>query len=248
MNISELPFYSVQGEGISSGVPSIFIRFTGCNLDCGKEGGTWKCDTRNIWANKIDYTNQQLIHNINEWGQFFNVVDGTTHLVWTGGEPLLQNNRKSFFDFMTYLHNNNTNIGINVYNEVETNGTIYIEDFAEKRQIYSLISQINCSPKLENSGIPYNKRIDNGALQQIVSHPNYWFKFVVSDEKEIHEINESYVNIHKIDTARVILMPACDNRNDLAETTRKTIEISKKCGYRMCTRVHILAWDKKPGV
>ena len=56
LNISE-DFYSVQGEGYTTGVPAYFIRLKACNLMCGRPDGslmkdgkaTWWCDTEYVW-------------------------------------------------------------------------------------------------------------------------------------------------------------------------------------------------------
>src|SRR5213078_4685298 len=76
MRIAEI-FYSIQGEGRLTGVPSVFVRTSGCNLRC------WYCDT--------PYTSWK------PEGEAMNVADvvaavdryPTRHVVVTGGEPLL---------------------------------------------------------------------------------------------------------------------------------------------------------------
>ncbi len=67
-------FHSIQGEGYYAGVPSIFIRFGGCNLAC-----SW-CDTEfDEWT---DLTLRQIIREIQPWQ--------CDRIVLTGGEPGLQ--------------------------------------------------------------------------------------------------------------------------------------------------------------
>ena len=76
MRISEI-FYSIQGEGILAGVPSVFIRTTGCNLRC-----TW-CDT--------PYTSWKPEGYQMMYGAMLTEVrrHWCGHVVITGGEPMI---------------------------------------------------------------------------------------------------------------------------------------------------------------
>lgn len=301
LNISE-QFYSIQGEGATVGVPAYFIRLQGCNLMCGgpsaslvKEGkATWWCDTEAIWKKGIPTTNEELEQAIKDACNFSWVLNGQIHLVWTGGEPTLPRARKSIIEFVDYL--SNKYVKCNIYNELETNGTVVVEEprfygnfekrseplspeeaeelldkwskvltITNGKDQYSLpdklvllespehsrcrvIDQINCSPKLSNSGMSESMRINPKAIRQIKQHVNYWFKFVIKSEDDMKEIEENFVNQFGLDSKRVLLMPACDNAGDLPEATRFLFEMSKKYGYRAVTRQHILAWGRTVGV
>lgn len=249
LNISEV-FYSIQGEGYTTGVPSVFIRLQGCNLMCGgpqgrlvKEGkATWWCDSETVWKGGTSYTNEQLEEKFIELQQLENILSGTTHIIWTGGEPTIKRNADSIANFMDFLNAKYTNASM--YTEIETNGSLVVsEDFYSK-----YITQINCSAKLENSGMPKAMRINAGAIEQIKKHNNYWFKIVISNEDDIKETFTDYIEAFNIPKSKLILMPGVDNLNDLSERTRFTMEMAKKYNVRMCTRAHILSWDRVTGV
>ena len=249
MKISE-HFYSIQGEGASVGVPAYFIRFQGCNLMCGGEGGklmkegkaTWWCDSEKIWREGKFYSNEGFVKILKDGGYLENILKGITHLVWTGGEPTLESHRKSIIDFIDYMDVHYPDNEI--YSEIETNGTVDAgEDF-----YHDYINQINCSPKLANSGIEKSKRIVPQSINAIMQHSGYYFKFVISDEDDIKEIQRDYIEPFNIPATNIIIMPGVDNRNDLSERTRFLFEMTKKYGYRGITRQHILAWDKVTGV
>jgi len=241
MKISE-HFYSIQGEGDSQGIPAYFIRLTGCNLMCGGSKGilvdegkaTWWCDTENVWRNGGEYSNEQLLEELEKSGQLENILDGTAHVIWTGGEPM--QSQLEILDFLKIMDDKYSRHTI--YNEIETNGTIRDEG------LYDRLQQINCSPKLANSGMKANIRIIPEALEDIKGHNNYWFKFVISNEEDILEIQDTYLKPFQIPKEKVILMPAVTTLEDLSERTRFSYEMTKKYGYRTITRGHILAWDK----
>ncbi len=77
LKINEI-FTSIQGEGIQSGLPTIFIRLTGCNLRCN-----W-CDTKYAYNKGRD---KNLINILKEIKKF-----KIKNICITGGEPLLQKN------------------------------------------------------------------------------------------------------------------------------------------------------------
>jgi organic radical activating enzyme len=270
LNISS-DFYSIQGEGISSGVPSYFIRLGTCNLHCGmsrgftndllrskslvdgeifegdlhKEGkATWTCDSVSQWLWRgEDKSFDYLIERWKEQGIYQDISHGLIHIIWTGGEPTLPMYQKLIPQFMERWSNIEY-YGTNYhewepYLEIETNGTIYIKD-----DLFSWLSQINCSPKLQNSGHREKQRIVPKAIERIMEHPNYQFKFVISTEDDVKEIFRDFIEPFNIPLKNIDCMPGMDNQEDFHERTRFVMEMAKKYKFRGLTRLHISAWDR----
>lgn len=252
LNISE-DFYSVQGEGNTSGVPAYFIRLKACNLMCGgrdgslmKEGkATWWCDTEYVWRKGLEKPFQYLVdrwkdENILEW-----ILKGRVNLIWTGGEPTIPKNQKAIVNFLEWFHRKYDRLQqkIHIYNEIETNGTVYIES-----DLFPKINQINCSVKLANSGMARDRRIVPKALERVMMHPNYWFKFVISNESDLEEIQTDFIKPFNIPPKRVLMMPGLDKQENYHERTKFCMEMGKKYGYTGLTRLHVSAWDQTTGV
>lgn len=90
-------FYSIQGEGFWTGTPMIFIRFSGCNLECSY------CDT-NHWS-YTEYDIRKILLEIDRYP--------SARICLTGGEPTLQN----LEPLIEALHKNHYLV------HIETNGT-----------------------------------------------------------------------------------------------------------------------------
>ena len=274
-------FYSVQGEGISTGIPSYFVRLGNCNLTCGmsrlfannllklknledgevfkgdleQEGkATWTCDSTSQWLWRGEEKEfQYLIDKWKEQDIYEDVKNGIIRIIWTGGEPTIKGHQKAIVDFFKYWESIDPNIYFSMpldmggnmlkrlipFNEIETNGTIYIED-----DLFSILKQINCSPKLSNSGMTEKQRINPEAINRIKQHINYQFKFVVSTEEDIKEMFDTYVNPFSIPLKNVICMPGMDSQDQYHERTNFILEMAKKYRFRGLSRLHISAWDK----
>lgn len=111
-------FFTLQGEGAHSGIPAVFVRFSGCNLRC-----LW-CDT-----DFADFTEMSAEQIVNEMRDLYDVPNERRKMcVLTGGEPTLQVDKP----LIEALH------AAGFYICIETNGT---------RPIPDGIDWITCSPK-----------------------------------------------------------------------------------------------------
>ncbi len=278
-------FFSVQGEGISTGIPSYFVRLGNCNLHCGMsrlftnkllkeksledgeifkgdlelEGkATWTCDSTSQWlwrGEEKDF--QYLIDRWKEQGIYEDICYGNIHVIWTGGEPTIKKHQEAIVNFHKYwllqvdpsttlpgkeyawrLPENDLIVRHN-YNEIETNGTVYIED-----DLFKILDQINCSLKLSNSGMTQKQRIVPEAIKRIMEHSNYQFKFVISNEEDIKEMFKDFIEPFNIPLTNIVCMPGMDSQEQFHERTQFVMEMAKKYKFRGMSRMHISAWDK----
>ena len=118
-------FYSLQGEGVSAGMPAVFLRLAGCNLHC-----TW-CDSKRSWGQGIELSAEEVAARL--------LAFPCCHYVITGGEPLLQS--AELEKLLPLLPKQ-------AYIEVETNGTIKPTSILSER-----VDQWNVSPKLPHAGV-----------------------------------------------------------------------------------------------
>ena len=176
------------------------------------------------------------------------MLSGRVHLIWTGGEPTLSKHQKDIVNCINYLDENysqyiGNNYKAKLYNEVETNGTQYISD-----DFFGELDQINCSVKLANSGMTHKQRFVEKSLKRIMDHHNYWFKFVISEEKDLEEIHRDFINPLNIPADKVLMMPGLDHQDNFHERTEWCLGMARKYGYIGLTRLHISAWNQTTGV
>jgi 7-carboxy-7-deazaguanine synthase len=227
MRIAEI-FYSVQGEGRLIGIPSVFVRTSGCNLRC-----VW-CDTPyTSWRPQGEEWKINTITR--EVGKY-----PARHIVITGGEPFLA---PELSELTHELKGRGKHITI------ETAGTIY------KSVACDLMS---VSPKLANStpwkkengkfaAAHEARRLNFAVLQQLVDEHDYQLKFVVDDKKDFAEIARVIGRLKNIEPSQVLIMPQGKRPSELREKSAWIVELCKKSGYGFTPRLHIELYGNRRG-
>lgn len=231
-------FRTLQGEGPSLGCPAVFMRLSLCNLHC-----TW-CDTPYTWnwegtpwphQDGIQFKKEEQIRVLTPAELAAAVMaqlrDGD-RLVITGGEPLLQQE-----DLVTLLGDIPRHFAI----EVETNGTQL-----PLAEIDARVAQYNVSPKLANSGNREGLRIDEKALAFFARSPKAFFKFVVTSQHDLAEI-EALANAHSLPKSQILLMPEGRSPDALARNRLWLAEACLEKGYRLTDRLHVQLWGDERG-
>ena len=238
-------FYSLQGEGPSVGRPAVFLRLAGCNLQCmgfsykdPADGTHLGCDTKLVWQKGAPHTAEAIL---NHWQQndWCAQLAAGAHLVITGGEPLIQQNKIMLFLKQLDVKQNPDF----TYIEVETNGTVLPNDYLSTR-----INQFNVSPKLTSSLESRTKAYHSNVLQHFAQLPQAIFKFVIQDEADVLEVIQQYQNVFQIARQRIWLMPEGGTRIQMAKHVKLVAEACKQHGFNFSPRLHITIWDEATGV
>jgi 7-carboxy-7-deazaguanine synthase len=223
LRIAEL-FYSIQGEGTLAGVPSFFIRTTGCNLRC-----RW-CDTPyTSWQPEgVEMPIERILDEA--------LAHPARHVVVTGGEPMIA---PEVIPLTERLR------GAGLHITIETAGTVFEPVACDLMSI---------SPKLANStpegrfGAPHERlRIQPPVLAELMARYDYQLKFVIETPADVAEARELAAAL-AADPGRVILMPEGTDPERLRERGVWLAEICKEEGFRFSPRLHVDLYGNRRGV
>lgn len=230
MLIAEI-FYSIQGEGSLTGVPSVFIRTSGCNLRCrwcDTPYASWKPEGREMSI-------EEILVEVSRYP--------ARHCVLTGGEPMVA---KGIDELAGRLREAGCHITI------ETAGTV-----APNRIACDLAS---LSPKLAHStpgpemfGAAWslkheNLRLRPAILAEWIRQYPYQLKFVLAEAGDLGEIQSVLASIGEaIPPAQVHLMPEGTDSAELRVRSSMIVRLCQEHGYRFCDRLHIHLFGNTKG-
>jgi 7-carboxy-7-deazaguanine synthase len=219
MKIAEI-YRSVQGEGLLTGVPSVFVRASGCNLRC------WFCDTPYAsWRPEgLDVSTDEIVAQVEEWD--------TGHVVLTGGEPML-------FSELVPLCERLREIGRHI--TIETAGTLHLPVACDLMSI---------SPKLPGSAPPadahprWSRRHERErhrpeVIRRLLAEHQYQMKFVVDTRADLDEVANYLDEFPEIARDRVLLMPQGTEPEQLAARTVWLRPHCEERGFIFCPRKQI---------
>ena len=200
-------FVSVQGEGKLVGVPSAFIRLSGCNLRCA-----W-CDTP-----YASWSPERSVRAIDELVEFVR-ESGVGHVVLTGGEPMMFD---GLCELSARLALSRELGGAGTHITIETAGTILPRAISPELPLTCHLMSI--SPKLANSTPTGDPRDPTGALAarhkaarinlpvllallERFPSPLRQLKFVVTGPADLGEIDALLAELPGVAPGDVLLMP-----------------------------------------
>jgi len=231
MQVNEI-FYSLQGEGVLAGTPSVFVRLAGCPLRC------WWCDTKYAWDFSVgeDLSLARIVGEVQKWPCRF--------IVLTGGEPLVGPDGAAR-PGLAELTGRLKALGMHV--TIETAGTLFVPDLA--------CDLMSISPKLSNStpadaklaAAHGDSRLDVTAIRKLIDRYDYQFKFVVESKADLAEIRKTLDEIGAVDQRKVMLMPQAASRDELAAKGPLVAELCMRAGFSYSQRLQVMLWNNESG-
>jgi len=228
MRIAEI-FHSIQGEGLLTGVPSVFIRTSGCNLRCD-----W-CDTPYAsWKPEGDELPvSEILKKISDWN--------SNHIVLTGGEPMIAPDLPELAEALKKQGKHIT---------IETAGTIPPNGIpCDLASISPKLSNSTPSPERDPAWVKKHEasRLQPEVISEWIRKYPFQFKFVISSENDLAEIKSLLLKLPEIPADRVLLMPEGIDTQTLASRSPWLVDICKREGFRFCPRLHIELFGHKRG-
>lgn len=229
MFISEI-FYSLQGEGELMGMPSVFVRTSGCNLRCN-----W-CDTPYAsWQPEgRQMTPAEIVAEVSR--------HPAKHVVLTGGEPMIA---PGIHELAGLLRARGYHLTIETAATVPPGGIAC--DLA------------SLSPKLAHSA-PDDRldeawrrkheelRWQPAVVAAWLAAGDYQLKFVVGSERDLVEIESMLGETGRtVPPGKVLLMPEGVTVESLRAKAGWLGELCKARGYRYAPRLHIELYGNRRG-
>jgi len=223
MKIAEI-FESIQGEGRFTGVPSLFIRFAGCNLRC--RWGDNICDTP--YASYEPEMNRMTVDEVAE-----RISESKcSHVVLTGGEPSMH------YDAIIQLWKRGAFGGKLV--TVETNGTLKVD--------WPNTFYLSISPKLKSAGNDLPLEEYATTIQYLANHNHYQLKFVIENKTSVEE---ALALIEKVGFKHiednVYLMPEGIVAEEIDSRLKFVADACIKYGFNLTDRLHLRIWGNTRG-
>jgi 7-carboxy-7-deazaguanine synthase len=230
IRIAEI-FHSVQGEGKLTGVPSVFIRTSGCNLRC------WYCDTP--YASWKPEGDQWTIDEILEKSQAFSCQ----HIVITGGEPMIVPDLPMLVERLRRHQNHVT---------IETAGTVSFSPTI-KCDLMSISPKLsNSTPDLSVAGAWHEKHQLARHRPEVVyelmrTNGDYQLKFVVGSVLDAEEVLEYLEQLQEYNPENVMMMPRATTSEELKLHAEWLGPWCRSRGMRYCDRAHIHWFGNRRG-
>lgn len=228
MKLSEL-FYSIQGEGKLAGVPSVFVRASGCNLRC-----VW-CDTPYAsWEPEgEDLPVGQIVGRVRQFP--------ARHVVLTGGEPMIMPDVAALCNAIKAADYHLT---------IETAATVFHPVELDLASLSPKLS--NSTPHAREGGrfasAHEQHRLNLSVIQQYIdSAPDFQLKFVISRREDLDEVESILPRLTGWTPADVLLMPEGTDVHALDERSSWIAGQCKARGYRFCPRLHVMLYGNRRG-
>jgi 7-carboxy-7-deazaguanine synthase len=256
VRIAEI-YASLQGEGLLTGTPSVFVRTSGCNLRC------WFCDTPyTSWDPEgEDWSVEEIVAEVQrlphvgciteaqctrseshaEKVHFMHPTNSTVrHAVLTGGEPML-------FAEMIPLCDRLRAAGLHI--TIETAGTLFLPVACDLMSISPKLA--SSTPSVER-GSKWAARHEQTrhqpeVIRRLTGEYDYQLKFVIDTPEDCEEVHAWLAEFPHVRRDRVLLMPQGTDAAHLTSIAEWLAPYCREHGFVFCPRKHIEWYGAKRG-
>jgi 7-carboxy-7-deazaguanine synthase len=219
VRIAEI-YRSRQGEGLFTGMESVFVRASGCNLRC------WYCDTP--YASWQPEGEDRAVDEIAAEVAAY----GCVHVVITGGEPML-------FAELVPLCDDLRRRGLHI--TIETAGTLYLSLPCDLMSISPKLSNSTPSPEEAGRWSERHERARHApaVMERLLAEYEYQLKFVIDTPADVDEVASYLAGFPQVAANRVWLMPQGTTAAQLAAVGQWLEPLCRQRGWRFCPRRQI---------
>ncbi len=230
MLISEI-FYSLQGEGQLAGMPSVFVRTSGCNLRCNwcdTPYASWQPEGRTMAV-------EEIVAEVKR--------HPARHVVLTGGEPMIA---PEIHELAFQLQELNYHITIETAATVPPRGIACdLASLSPKLAHSAPDARLDDTWRRKHAELRWQPAV---VAEWIAAAPDYQLKFVVSTEADLAEIEGMLRETDcLIPPAKVLLMPEGVTVEVLRSRAAWLGELCKARGYRYAPRLHVELYGNRRG-